>query len=96
MTDEWGPWIEHDGRGCPVRGMMVEIIRRNGSGFGPYRAYTLSVGNPTEGDPQEDNWVHLPKPRDIIRYRVRRPKALQQLIQMVENLPAPSKQYENA
>lgn len=26
MADEWGPWIEHDGKGCPVpRGIDVKM-----------------------------------------------------------------------
>lgn len=27
MSDDWGPWIEHDGRGCPCLGMFCEVVR---------------------------------------------------------------------
>ena len=30
MSDEWGPWIEHDGRGCPIEvmGKVIEVYWR--------------------------------------------------------------------
>lgn len=26
MEEDWGPWIEHDGKGCPCAGMHVEVV----------------------------------------------------------------------
>lgn len=31
MTDEWGPWIDHDGAGCPVLGEYVEAETEDGT-----------------------------------------------------------------
>ena len=92
MSEEWGPWIEHDGRGCPVKkGTLVKTLHQDGT----------SEEGPTSGAPFTGwDWEccdMFGKPGyKLIRYRVRPPKALQQLIQMVENLPMPSKQYEDA
>ena len=85
--NEWGEWIIHDGKGCPCRGMVVEAIRRNGERIGPYIAMTIRKGNPEEGSAISDSWVHLPKPTDIIRYRIRKPKGLQILEALLQDLP---------
>lgn len=87
MSEEWGPWIEHDGKGCPCKGQVVQAERRSGEILGPYIAYTKAVGIPDLGNPLHDCWVHLPKPSDIIRYRVRKPKGLTILDGILENLP---------
>lgn len=26
MADNWGPWIEHNGKGCPCVGMVAEVV----------------------------------------------------------------------
>lgn len=104
MSEEWGRWIEHNGKGYPLRhGQYYQCVFSDGdegatiSGCGvPY--YSKMGVSMTDYGPGSycpswewaDGWV------PVIRYRVRRPKALQQLIQMVEKLPAPSKQYEDA
>lgn len=70
----WGPWIEHDGKGCPCVGQIVQIVYRNGVVEGPYAAYSrISIAGGV-GDPLFDAWVHLPKDDDIVRYRVRKPR----------------------
>ena len=89
MTEEeWGPWIEHDGSGCPLRvGSYTEEI-----GISP-------TGLPTEGSgflnrdelPSWD-WTNYGKIINgiaygkVIRYRIRKPKALQQLREIAENV----------
>jgi hypothetical protein len=88
MADEWGPWIEHDGKGCPVLGMYCET-----------RWESLFVVQSWEGV-VTDRWApafvwanHLQEtPRGklwgrVIRYRVRKPRALLDLIEMVERMP---------
>lgn len=27
-NSEWGPWIEHDGKGCPCIGMVIDFDSR--------------------------------------------------------------------
>lgn len=67
MSEEWGPWIEHDGGDtidAPIGArIMFEAFRPDGctvySGTGTYAGAT-GAG---------DEW-------DLIRYRVRKPKGL--------------------
>lgn len=95
MSEEWGPWIEHDGSRGPVgKWVLAEHdrpIMRMAHNHG------RANGNKYEGICMGGNsWQWGRGFTHVKRYRVRRPKALQQLIQMVENLPTPSKQYEDA
>ena len=90
MRDEWGPWIEHDGTGCPVsKGTWVE---------GEFDA-TSCVGTligPVSGDSPCWLWVRtasgfpvcfVPRHDAIVRYRVRKPRSLTILEGLLENLP---------
>ncbi len=89
MTEEWGPWIDHDGKGCPLpAGTICEIECRDGE-CGEIRTEPPKPEN-EGGDcfcwgTVAKTYRHL----EIIRYRIRRPRALIELIDMVENLPAP-------
>ena len=94
MSDEWGPWIEHDGMGCPVRGMWVETIT-NKPGWTEDGVLTDRKIYFTSGPLRSWDWSYASKGFVmVIRYRVRIPRALQQLREMVENLPAPTKPVE--
>ncbi len=98
MDEDWGPWIEHDGKGCPCLGMWAErygVSKTHFAGMPGVKEITKAgiVVNPLAWD--WDNYG-LPGPRGllipkIIRYRIRRPKALRDLIHMVENLPQPER-----
>ena len=100
MSEEWGPWIEHDGKGCPVKGQYAMWERANGQviegipGTMAYSAFTgLPVGPATGKGPQSWTWHTMVGGLygfRVIRYRIRKPRALLQLIEMVENLPAPA------
>lgn len=84
MSEEWGPWIEHDGGPCPAPGCLVAIQFR----------VKVQPGDKTRGNPDCDwaevwDWWHDGTHDDIIRYRIRKPRALLNLIELVENLPAP-------
>lgn len=78
--EEWGPWIEHDGRGCPADvcpGVYIAVVIRFASGREersegriknvPYSLWEKSLVCWTGGT--ED---YAP----IIRYRIRRPRGL--------------------
>lgn len=85
MSEEWGPWIEHDGRGCPCAGRVVEGERRSGV-VETWVAGTLNVGG------HGSMWVWgtcVPKFRDleVVRYRIRKPRGLTILEGLLENLP---------
>ena len=95
MSDDWSDWIEHDGKGCPVPvgtyvgaelrgGVYLEgsaLCWKGGKFVGPHkvaREYDLwSWALP-------DSKV-LPM-RRIIRYRIRRPRALEQLRQIAREV----------
>ncbi len=85
---EWGPWIEHDCKGCPVPiGVQVEVEYPSGNRYisdnddGPW----WRGGGYRRWRGQRAHWA------PIIRYRIRKPRALLDLIELVENLPAPAK-----
>ncbi len=86
MAEEWGPWIEHDGKTVPVPvGTVCWVL--NGKG----REGSLRVedhGVPEDcfiwGSLAPQWWDHR-----ILSYRIRRPRALLQLIEIAANLPAP-------
>lgn len=81
MSDEWGPWIEHDGKECPVsNGVFVHVIYRAGIDV---MAHVSANGRVVDANP----WIWKWCPADIIRYRIRKPRGLIILQQLVENLP---------
>ena len=102
MSEEWGPWIEHDGKGCPVaKGTPGEAELRDGR-----VVFFRALCGSTRGGPdvvacssEGSAWVwgsSLLTSDEVVRYRIRRPRSLLRLIEMVENLPAPSKEMEPA
>jgi hypothetical protein len=113
VSEEWGPWIEHDGRGCPVpAGTLVTLEYVEDAIFvtsaGPTgergrfrimraegRPGSWTYGNPHSKEtwsPADSGSGRLATP--IIRYRIRKPRALIQLIDMVENLTAPTERVD--
>ena len=94
MSEQWGPWIEHDGLGCPVRGQWVQaegqgMAREGIAGSDGDRSVLLGFNRDGSWD-----WSNGPDCWRIERYRIRRPRALLQLIDMAENLPAPKQREE--
>jgi hypothetical protein len=96
MADEWGPWIEHDGWGCPCRGLFVHIVIGPSEiadpddpnagewlpGWTPLNSReAVGIAEPT------GSWFWLPLYFPIIRYRIRRPRAVRELIDLAESLP---------
>lgn len=81
---EWGPWIEHDGKGCPMPlGTHSQAKCRDGShhegriGLGDYEPLNAWL------------WADdAPKgPGDVMRYRIRKPRGLIILESLLTNLP---------
>ena len=88
MADEWGEWIEHDGKGCPAVGFYTQIASKGG---------VIATGIPS---PQCDRpnpgcwsaWVWSSIPDDwthfaVIRYRTRKPRGMAILQQLVADPP---------
>lgn len=73
--EDWGPWVVHDGRGCPLpAGTIVEVVCEDRFGFALRRILTVHGG-----DYSSWNWAHYPKLMRVIRYREKKPKGLQLL-----------------
>lgn len=84
MSDEWGPWIEHDGGPNPLpAGTIVQAYIEPGKLYGPWI---------TSGEPGGWDWRMLEYQR-VIRYRIRKPRALEQLRKIARN---PERALEDA
>lgn len=91
MSDEWGPWIEHDGQDCPCRGMYVHVVYSEPDCLGV--AELFGVVPQDAGYYCASQWVwhkalKYGRPL-IIRYRIRKPRALADLQDLIADLPAP-------
>ncbi|MEJ6397023.1 hypothetical protein [Yoonia sp. 208BN28-4] len=97
MSDAWGPWIAHDGRGCPsgLLGKVVEVQAILFSGRAASDIVAVDHWIAKMGD-----WSHanfgtrgiypcgsIGECGKITRYRIQKPKALRELIAFAENLP---------
>ena len=78
QKEAWGPWIEHDGKGCPVRGKFCQVVIEGLPG-----QYFENVGIACLNGPGESwdwsNWLRrivgehgLGLIGRVVRYRVRR------------------------
>lgn len=89
MSDEWGPWQLHDGKGCPCRGafgqfVFADILAR-------YRVEHVLEAR-AHGDVSERSawlWENAADVLVIIRYRIRKPRGLTILENLLADLPAP-------
>ncbi len=92
MSDEWGPWIEHDGKGCPVRGQWVQRETRSGcisEGRAEMQCVSAKTNEPRPYNPRNPSrwvWGAVQPQNEIIRYRIRKPRALLDLIERVREL----------
>lgn len=82
--EEWGPWIVHDGRGCPLpAGTIVEAVSEDGFGFAMRHVATVAGGSYSSW-----NWAHYPELKRIIRYREKKPRGLSLLEDRLAELPS--------
>lgn len=85
MTEEWTDWIEHTPGPCPVQdGTLTEV-----DGFELRPSDVDWVRRRTAGVAMHNQhmWACLRHPQQVIRYRIRKPRALQTLIKLAESLP---------
>ncbi len=89
MSEEWGPWIEHDGKGCPVPdGAFVLVDVGVGAliiGHGRFCEFCVRTAN--------RDWIAWPH---VIRYRIRKPRGLTILEELIADLPQPATEKETA
>lgn len=95
MTDEeWTDWIEHDGTGMPIpRGVIAEVEWADGTSVvamnnGQSAASAgVTSWHQYRGPTYSSSWIWCGSGSKIPvrRYRIRRPRALQQLRELAEN-----------
>ena len=87
MSEQWGPWIEHDGCGCPCVGKFVEFEYKNGNRYqaiaedGPW----WRGGGRKSWKGTRENWA------PITRYRISKPRGLtilESILREVEDHPS--------
>jgi len=81
--DEWGPWQYHDGKGCPCVGKYAEVEHEWHNGSTDTLMIPCVKGE-CGWNGRDDEW-------NVIRYRIKKPRALLDLIQLIADLPAPIK-----
>ena len=88
--EEWGPWIEHDGRGCPV--LSGTWVRIQGD-YPPDPEYFFE-GEGFCSDGWAWNWSNIGKTTlsgnkcgRVIRYRIRKPRGMAILESLLQDLP---------
>lgn len=83
MTEEWGPLIKHDGKGCPVTGMFCEVHGANG---------LVQCGMVYDDGKHKCslwNWADLCFLcffQRVVAYRIRKPRALRDMIERAKDL----------
>lgn len=82
--EEWGPWITHDGKGCPCVGEWVEVEFDDNRPNAEGRA-TKSCGNPDSGW----DWANVMQVSVFIRYRIRKPLGLTMLEAIARDTTTP-------
>ena len=101
MTEEWGPWIEHDGMGCPpeVRGRIVHAffeapdeqpLEHEGLLVDAVIACCDSWNGAAYGwqGGWTGRWMGKEIPmRWVTRYRIKRLAAAQGIAALIESLP---------
>ena len=89
MSEEWGPWIEHDGAHVPTEfgvGDIVQLVSENN------KTGQLEVSAPRKVEPRDFvryNWFWGESSHDTLRYRIRKPRGLAILQSLIVDLPAP-------
>jgi len=76
VSGEWGPWVEHDGKGCPCVGLWVKAVLEGVPG----RFFEAEGEAADEGCWRWVNWHSVApdalRTSRLIRYRIRKPKGM--------------------
>ena len=92
MSEEWWPWVKHDGKGCPVENGVIVQIEWWTDGLKEWGIYTIGSTYTRESWNKADEAYLQLKDMGIfncgiIRYRIRKPKGLQILEALLQDLP---------
>ena len=102
MDEQWGPWIDHDGKGCPCRGQWVQVECRDGwthEGLAEMSTVSRDGNKPRPYNPKCPSrwvWVEVLRKNQIIRYRIRKPKGLTILEGLLEDLDVQMDEHQGA
>lgn len=87
---EWGPWVIHDGMGCPLLpGTIAEVRFQDAFGYSSSTVTTVMGGTYSSW-----NWDHYPELKKIVRYREKKPKGLQMLRDVLADVDAPKERVK--
>lgn len=97
MSEEtWGPWIEHDGKGCPIKGQVVQVEYADGDvvlrifdGKTFWRGNSRAKGYFGAMYVSSWDWSAQGWSVPAVRYRIRKPRGLTVLENLIADLPAP-------
>ena len=96
VQDEWWPWIEHDGKGCPCVGRWVQV-----KSLSFLSQKTMHVeGIAGSGGGISWDWTMYGKPyggvivAKIMCYRIRKPRGMAIMESILTDLPAPIKRVD--
>ena len=78
MSRKWGPWITHDGKGCPVLGQLVQVETDT-----DYKVEYIAGSRGTAC--RSWNFENRGEFIMIIRYRVHKPKGIAILMKIAED-----------
>jgi len=90
MSDEWGPWIDHNGSGCPCVGMWVQA-----KAVAPSGKKILAEGMAGSNGGDSWDWSKFGNVfgkalvAKITEYRIRKPRGMAVLEALVADVPAP-------
>jgi hypothetical protein len=91
MSEDWGPWIEHDGKGCPLPvGTAYSAFDVWADG---HEEYFEAFAGERGGFSWDWQWSlgsppgHKYAATRIVRYRVRKPRGLTILEGLLSDLP---------
>jgi hypothetical protein len=90
QQEDWGPWIEHDGKGCPVAGQYgraecadgYEFEKVLGSWVGPSGGIPIDCWDWSCKNLRAFEWDAR-----VIRYRIRKPRGMAILEALLQDLP---------
>jgi hypothetical protein len=90
QQDEWGPWIEHDGKGCPCKGQYGEVIFGDGDvfiGVFGHAGKTKNGDTVLASNGRMRSWEWVEGFHKVIRYRIRKPRGMAILEALLQDLP---------
>jgi len=114
-SEEWGPWIEHDGKGCPAecigKFLLIELRLaahdEDGGKPGDINYNELFCCEGMAGLPEwyTENFGQIVECNfrgvmyaccEIIRYRIRKPRAMKQINALLQDLPQNVREKEKS